>query len=113
VPTDRLRINAGFTPRLRNSSGGARRASRQLALILSFRQRAELKGQKALGQTTMGIRMTRARQCKPCKRSQPPELESSSTKLVRIADMKEAASVGGSFFAKKNDGYRRTGISPL
>jgi hypothetical protein len=87
-----------------------------LALILSFRQRAELKGQKALGQTTMGIRMTRARQCKPCKRSRPPELESSSTKLVRIADMKEAASVGGLFFLqrrKKNDGYRRTGISPV
>jgi hypothetical protein len=76
-----------------------------LALILSFRQRAELKGQKALGQTTMGIRMTRARQCKPCKRSRPPELESSSTKLAKIADMKEAASVGGLFFCKEE---RRT-----
>jgi hypothetical protein len=69
-----------------------------LVLILSFRQRAEPKGQKALGQTTMGIRMMRARQCKPCKRSQLPELESSSTRLVRIAGMKEAASVGGFFF---------------
>jgi len=55
-------------------------------------------------QTTMGIRMMRVRQCKLCKRSQLPELESSSTKLVRIADVKKAASVGGLFyFGKKND----------
>ena len=78
-----------------------------MALILSFRQRAEPKGQKALDRTTMGIRMMRARQCKPCKRSQPPEWENSSTKLVRIADMEEAARVGGLFYfgEKKDDGH--------
>jgi hypothetical protein len=39
-----------------------------------------------------------ARLYKPCKRSEPPERESLSTKLAKIADMKKAASVGGLFY---------------
>jgi hypothetical protein len=50
----------------------------------------------------------RARQCKPCKHSQLPELESSSTRLVRIADMREAATVGGLFFCEEE---RRDGLA--